>query len=295
MPTIIEMVNHTRLDCVLGTAAGMRAAVEQATHHAAHRSAFGSLLVDQPLMRNVLADLCVESEAATLTALRLARAYDRGRERVRPGRDGGREVLGLQARPGPRRRGARMPRRQRLRRGVDPAPHLPAAAAAVDLGRIGQRDLPRRAARASADARDAATPSSASVAWRAGADRRLDAWLNALERDLRRRGRARGPRPQRRRADGTRAPGLAPRPPRRRGSRRRVLRVTPRRRRRARLRDTAGRARRGRDRRAPPAADLAAGAQPVSSTSAFQRSSIRRVFQITTEISQVATKMPTTP
>jgi len=55
----------------------MRAAVEQATHHAAHRSAFGRLLVDQPLMRNVLADLCVESEAATLTALRLARAYDR--------------------------------------------------------------------------------------------------------------------------------------------------------------------------------------------------------------------------
>jgi putative acyl-CoA dehydrogenase len=78
VPTIIEMVNHTRLDCVLGTAAGMRSAVEQATHHAAHRSAFGRLLADQPLMRNVLADLCVESEAATLTALRLAGAYDRG-------------------------------------------------------------------------------------------------------------------------------------------------------------------------------------------------------------------------
>jgi putative acyl-CoA dehydrogenase len=78
VPTIIEMVNHTRLDCVLGTAAAMRAAVEQATHHAAHRSAFGKLLADQPLMRNVLADLCIESEAATLIALRLARAYDRG-------------------------------------------------------------------------------------------------------------------------------------------------------------------------------------------------------------------------
>ena len=78
VPTIIEMVNHTRLDCVLGTAAGMRTAVEQATHHAAHRSAFGKLLVDQPLMSSVLADLCIESEAATLTALRLARAYDRG-------------------------------------------------------------------------------------------------------------------------------------------------------------------------------------------------------------------------
>jgi putative acyl-CoA dehydrogenase len=74
--TIIEMVNHTRLDCVLGTAAMMRAAVEQATWNAAHRSAFGALLTEQPLMQNVLADLCIESEAATLTALRLAEAYD---------------------------------------------------------------------------------------------------------------------------------------------------------------------------------------------------------------------------
>jgi putative acyl-CoA dehydrogenase len=75
--TIITMVNHTRLDCVLGTAAAMRTAVEQATHHSAHRSAFGKLLVDQPVMRSVLADLCLESEAATLTALRLAGAFDR--------------------------------------------------------------------------------------------------------------------------------------------------------------------------------------------------------------------------
>jgi putative acyl-CoA dehydrogenase len=75
--TIVEMVVHTRLDCVLGAAAGMRVAVEQATHHAAHRLAFGRLLAEQPLMRNVLADLCLESEAATVTALRLARAYDR--------------------------------------------------------------------------------------------------------------------------------------------------------------------------------------------------------------------------
>jgi putative acyl-CoA dehydrogenase len=76
VPTIIEMVGHTRLDCVIGGAAGMRAGVVQATHHAAHRSAFGKLLIDQPLMRNVLADLCVESEAATALAMRLARAYD---------------------------------------------------------------------------------------------------------------------------------------------------------------------------------------------------------------------------
>jgi putative acyl-CoA dehydrogenase len=78
VPAIIEMVNHTRLDCILGTAAAMRAAVEQATHHAAYRSAFGRRLAEQPLMRNVLADLCIESEAATLTAIRLAGAYDRG-------------------------------------------------------------------------------------------------------------------------------------------------------------------------------------------------------------------------
>jgi len=76
VPTIIEMVGHTRLDCVLGSTAGMRTAVEQAIHHARHRSAFGKLLIDQPLMRNVLADLAVESEAATVLAMRLARAYD---------------------------------------------------------------------------------------------------------------------------------------------------------------------------------------------------------------------------
>ncbi|HUZ81330.1 MAG TPA: isovaleryl-CoA dehydrogenase [Gaiellaceae bacterium] len=75
--TILEMVVHTRLDCVLGSAAAMRQAVEQATHHAAHRLAFGKPLIEQPLMQNVLADLCLESEAATVTVLRLARAYDR--------------------------------------------------------------------------------------------------------------------------------------------------------------------------------------------------------------------------
>jgi putative acyl-CoA dehydrogenase len=76
VPTIIEMVGHTRLDCVLGAAAGMRAAVAQATWHAAHRHAFGRVLSEQPLMINVLADLAVEAEAANALALRLARAYD---------------------------------------------------------------------------------------------------------------------------------------------------------------------------------------------------------------------------
>jgi putative acyl-CoA dehydrogenase len=76
--TIIAMVNHTRLDCVVGSAAVMRQALTQASHHTAHRSAFGRRLAEQPLMTNVLADLAVESEAATLTMLRLAAAYDHG-------------------------------------------------------------------------------------------------------------------------------------------------------------------------------------------------------------------------
>jgi putative acyl-CoA dehydrogenase len=74
--TIIEMVVHTRLDCVLGSTALVRRAVAEATHHAAYRFAFGKLLAEQPLQQNVLADLCLDSEAATATALRLARAVD---------------------------------------------------------------------------------------------------------------------------------------------------------------------------------------------------------------------------
>jgi len=87
VPTIIEMVGHTRLDCVIGSAAGMRTGVVNATWHAAHRSAFGKLLIDQPLMRNVLADLCVESEATTALAMRLARAYDEAQEDADAGRN----------------------------------------------------------------------------------------------------------------------------------------------------------------------------------------------------------------
>ncbi|SEG10000.1 putative acyl-CoA dehydrogenase [Actinacidiphila yanglinensis] len=74
--TIIEMVAATRLDCALGSAALMRQAVAQAVHHATYRHAFGGPLIDKPLMRNVLADLALESEAATTTVLRLAAAYD---------------------------------------------------------------------------------------------------------------------------------------------------------------------------------------------------------------------------
>ena len=75
--TIIEMAVYTRLDCVLGSAGLMRQATAQALHHAAHRSAFGRRLADQPLMANVLADLALESESATALALRLAAAFDR--------------------------------------------------------------------------------------------------------------------------------------------------------------------------------------------------------------------------
>src|SRR5947209_8438178 len=76
VPAIIRMVNHTRLDCLLGSMTGLRRGALEAIHHARHRSAFGAALVDQPAMRNVLADLAVESEAATVTAMRVARSYD---------------------------------------------------------------------------------------------------------------------------------------------------------------------------------------------------------------------------
>ncbi|MDB5731942.1 MAG: alkylation response protein, partial [Variovorax sp.] len=77
VPQILEMGTMTRLDCALGTSGLMRQALAQALHHTAERSAFGQPLIEQPLMKNVLADLALESEAATALALRLARAFDR--------------------------------------------------------------------------------------------------------------------------------------------------------------------------------------------------------------------------
>ncbi len=76
VPAIIRMVNHTRLDCLLGATTGLRRGTLEAIHHCRHRAAFGALLVEQPAMRNVLADLAIESEAATASAMRVARAYD---------------------------------------------------------------------------------------------------------------------------------------------------------------------------------------------------------------------------
>jgi putative acyl-CoA dehydrogenase len=74
--TIIEMVNHTRLDCILGSASGMRRAVAEAVNHTRHRRSFGAYIAEHPAMQNVLADLALESEAATAVAMRVARAYD---------------------------------------------------------------------------------------------------------------------------------------------------------------------------------------------------------------------------
>jgi putative acyl-CoA dehydrogenase len=80
IPTIIEMGNYTRLECCIGSSALMRQAVAQAIHHARHRIAFQKKLIDQPLMTNVLADLALESEAAAVLTMWLARAYDESNE-----------------------------------------------------------------------------------------------------------------------------------------------------------------------------------------------------------------------
>ena len=108
--------------------------------------AFGGLLADKPLMRNVLADLAVESEAATALAMRLAHAFDSGERELPPAGGRGRQVLGLQADARRGRRGAGVPGRQRLRRGERAAAALPGGAAELDLGGLGQRQRARRAA-----------------------------------------------------------------------------------------------------------------------------------------------------
>ncbi|POY39401.1 isovaleryl-CoA dehydrogenase [Solitalea longa] len=82
IPTIIEMVNHTRLDCTIGSTGLMHQATVQAIHHCLHRSAFGKRLIDQPLMQNVLADLTLETEAAMQLTMRLAAAFDNAEEQA---------------------------------------------------------------------------------------------------------------------------------------------------------------------------------------------------------------------
>jgi len=79
IPAIMEMVRHTRLDCAVGSAATMQRAVAEAIHHCHHRAAFGKKLIEQPLMKNVLADLSLETEAATTLAMCLAKSFDDAR------------------------------------------------------------------------------------------------------------------------------------------------------------------------------------------------------------------------
>jgi len=120
VPTIIEMVNHTRLDCVLGSSTGMRAGLAAAIHHTSNRSVFGTVLVEQPLMQNVLADLAVESErrrsarcASPAPTTRRSPATRGAEPEAR--RQRGAQVLDHQARPGPSG-SASSASRQRLRR-----------------------------------------------------------------------------------------------------------------------------------------------------------------------------------
>ena len=146
VPTIIEMVNHTRLDCVIGSAALMRGALTQALHHVRHRKAFGALLKDQPLMVNVLADLCLEVEAAWRMVARLCRAYGQSqqdpRERAfaRFATAGG-EVLGLQKDP-PNGGGVLgVSRGQRLHGRLPIGPLVSGITPAVGLGRFRECDF----------------------------------------------------------------------------------------------------------------------------------------------------------
>ena len=259
VPTIIEMVGHTRLDCIIGTAAGMRWGVANATWHAAHRSAFGKRLAEQPLMRNVLADLCIESEASTALAMRLARAYDEAAagdahahsfKRLATAigkywvckRGPGHAFEALECLGG---NGyveeSGMPRLYR---------EMPLASIWEGSGNVMALDVLRALAREPA----ALEAYVAELGEAAGADARLDAFCARLrERACRSRG-ARVARAAPRRADGPRAAGRAARAPRSGGRRRRVLRLAAGGRRRAAVRNAAGGRRCRGDRRAhtPP-------------------------------------------
>ena len=179
--TILEMVQHTRLDAAVSAAAIMRQAIVLAIHHTDNRSAFQRRLADQPLMQAVLADLVLESsrrdDAGDAAGRRLRRA---ARAATRPGGAGpagrrGREILGLQAHPAGRVRGAGMPWRRRLCGGFAGGAALSRGAGQQRLGRLRQRHLPGCAARhrrepASLEAlRGSSRPQ--------GADRRYDAFV----------------------------------------------------------------------------------------------------------------------
>ena len=240
VPTIIEMVGHTRLDCVIGSAAGMRSGVVSATWHTAHRSAFGKVLIDQPLMRNVLADLCVESEATTALAMRLARAYDEAHDDA----DAGENETDAQLF---KRLATAVGKYWTCKRApnhafesleclggagyVEESGHaapLPRGAAGLDLGGLGQRHEPRRAARADALAALArGVPRTRSSRPR-GADAPPRRARRGPEGAVRRPRDARDARPPRGRIDGAVPAGLAARAPRRPRRGRRLLRVAAR-------------------------------------------------------------------
>ena len=161
----------------------MRRAVAEATHHAAHRSAFGRLLADQPLMQNVLADLCVESEAATLhgaaARARLRRRADDATRRSRGSPPRSRSTGSASATPPHVGRGARVPRRQRLRRGVGPAAPLPREPAATRSGRARATCIASTCCARSRASPRAVEAFLAEVELAAGADARLDAAARA--------------------------------------------------------------------------------------------------------------------
>ncbi|OIQ89500.1 putative acyl-CoA dehydrogenase AidB [mine drainage metagenome] len=148
--TIIEMVAMTRFDCMVASAAAQRAAVALALHHCARREAFGRRLIEQPAMRNVLADLALEHEGALALAMRVARALDsrrRARGRAAAAAHSGGQILGLQAHAAARGRGDGVHRRQRRDGRRTAGAALPRSSGQCDLGRQRQRAVPRRAAR----------------------------------------------------------------------------------------------------------------------------------------------------
>ena len=222
------MVNHTRLDCVLGSTGLMRAAVAQALHHTAHRSAFGKLLADQPLMQNVLADLAIDSEAATITAMRLARAYDEGDELFRrlatavskywvcksaPWAVG--EALECLGGNGYVEESG-MPRLYR---------EAPLNSIWEGSGNVNSLDV----LRAMAKSPESVDAFFAEVEQAAGANPHLDAFVATVKGELGRLRHDRVPGPPRGRAHGARAPGLAARALLAARGGRRVLRHAPRR------------------------------------------------------------------
>jgi len=249
--TIIEMVTHTRLDCIAGSASGMRRGGAEAVHHARHRSAFGARLAQQPLMLNVLADLAVEAEAATASALRLASAYD---EDDKPLRRFGTAVMKywICKRATPHAAEALECLGGNGYVEESPLPQLlrdaPLNGIWEGSGNVISLDVLRALVREP----EGLPAFLAECELARGGDRRLDAHLDALPALLAGPG-GRGPPvagASRRRGAGARFPGLAAGSPRAAGGRRRVLRRSAGRRARPRVRHAAARDRRRGDGRA---------------------------------------------